>query len=426
MRTWRRCLDAAGVRADTARADFSAAARFLLPRHFEGWGPLWVLAPPESLPHIAAAVALARYTDDLCDSGPAGGRTQRFEEWADHVGTALDTGSSEHRLVRAYLYSADLLNLSRTWIDSYIAGTRADLEFPGFAQEADYQRYVDTVSMPSFMLGIEVVPRLVPEQSFIASVRLLSEGSQRADHLTDVFEDLRDGRLYLPVSDLDRHRVTRADLEQGLGTAGVRALLSATACSARASLVEGERILGEVAPEYRPVFRFVIGVFHKRLDDVETRGVAIIRRPYHDGKVACLRLLARSRRMGASPKALPGYAGLGTPAVRPSRAAGNRGCCVTRVEEKGPLRPGLFRRTAGGVRGWRRKHTTRPISAQLAAWIGCQAGCVERVDVCVRAGSSIETHQLELKSGILGGRPHCRRRACRELAVLAWIFVVCW
>ncbi|WP_330256882.1 squalene/phytoene synthase family protein [Nocardia sp. NBC_00565] len=318
MRTWRRCLDSAGVRGDTARADFSAAARYTLRKHFEGWGPMQVLAPPESLPHIAAAVALARYTDDLCDSGPVEGRTQRFEEWADHVGTALDTGSSEHRLVRAYLHSADLLNLSRTWIDAYIAGTRADLEFPGFAQEADFQRYVDTVSLPSFMLGIEVVPRLVPEQSFISSVRLLSEGSQRADHLTDVFEDLRGGRLYLPVSDLDRHRATRADLEQGLDTAGVRTLLSATAHSARASLVEGERVLGEVAPEYRPVFRFVIGVFHKRLDDVESRGVAIIRRPYHDGKVTGLRLLARSRRMGASTKALPGYAGSDPPAAQPS------------------------------------------------------------------------------------------------------------
>jgi hypothetical protein len=50
-----------------------------------------VLAPPESLPHITAAVALARYTDDLCGSGPAEGRTQRFEEWADRVGMALET-----------------------------------------------------------------------------------------------------------------------------------------------------------------------------------------------------------------------------------------------------------------------------------------------------------------------------------------------
>jgi phytoene synthase len=271
---------------------------------------------------MIAALALARYTDNLCDRGPVGERTQRFEEWAGHVGAALDTGSSGHRLLRAYLHSASLLNLPRTWIDSYVAGTRIDLEFPGFAQEADYQRYIDAVSLPSVMLCMGAVPRLVSEQGFTSSCRLLADGAQRTDSLTDLFEDLREGRLGLPVSDLDRHGVTRTDLRDGRDTPGVRALISATASSARASLVESERILGEVPPDHRPSFRFLIGVFLNRLDDVRTRGAAVIRRPYHDRPVACLRLLVRSRRAGASTKPQPGRAGPDNPAVRPSEAAG--------------------------------------------------------------------------------------------------------
>jgi 15-cis-phytoene synthase len=274
------------------------------------------LFPPQSLPHLAAAAALAGYTDDLCDRGPVGGRTQRFDEWAAHVGTALDTGSSGHRLLRAYLHSAGLLNLSRKWLDSYMAGTRVDLEFPGFAQEADYQRYVDTVSLPSFMFATGAVSRPVPDQRFTSSARFLADAAQRTDFLTDLFEDLRDGRLALPVCDLDRYGVTRVDLWDGLDTPAVRALISATAGSARASLVEGERILGETAPDYRPFFRLLIGMLHKRLDDVGTRGAAVIRRPYHDGLVASLRLTVRCRRIGASTKAHPAHAGLGNPAVR--------------------------------------------------------------------------------------------------------------
>ncbi|MEV5834461.1 squalene/phytoene synthase family protein [Nocardia sp. NPDC052112] len=306
VRSWRRCLDAAGVRDRTARADYSAAAQYFRRRDFSSWVPLRVLIPPESVPHMFAAAALVRYTDDLCDRGPVEGRTQRFEEWAAEVGTALDTGSSKHQMLRPYLHSAGLLNLSCTWIDSYLQGTRIDLDFPGFAHEADYQRYVDTVVLPSFLVAVEVAPGLAPDRKFMPFARLLADGSQRADFLTDVFEDLRDGRLCLPVSDLDRHGVTRADLEQGLDTPGVRALLSATASSARASLVEGERMIGEIPPDYRPFFRFVIGLFHKRLDNVETRGTAIIRRPYHDAVVTAVPLIVRSRRMGASTKALPG------------------------------------------------------------------------------------------------------------------------
>ena len=240
MRSWRRCLDAAGVRGDTVRADYSAAERYLQRSQFAIWGALRIPVPPQRQPHAVTASALARYTDDLCDRGPVGGRTQRFDEWVADVGTALDTGSSGHWLLRAYLHSAGLLNLPRQSIDSYTAGIRADLEFPGFAEEVDYQRYIDTVSLPAFMLVAGAVPRLVPDQFFTSSARLVVDGMQRTDFLTDLFEDLRDGRLALPVCDLERYGATRADLRDGLDTPAVRALISATASSARASLVEGD------------------------------------------------------------------------------------------------------------------------------------------------------------------------------------------
>lgn len=287
-------------------ADYTAAGRYLKRRQFVGWAALRFLVPPEGQPHTLAAAALARYTDDLCDRGPAEGRKQRFDEWTAEVGTALDTGRSGHLLIRAYLHSAaGLRNRSRGWLDAYLAGTRIDLEFPGFADEADYQRYIDAVALPSLMLVTEAVPCLVPDPCFTSSARLVADGMQRTNILTDLFEDLRDGRLALPASDLDRYGVSRADLRDGRDTPSVRALISATASSARAALVEGERILGEVAPGYRPFFRCAIGAAHLRLDDVRRRGVNIIRRPYRDGRVAFARLMIRSRRVGLSPTAHP-------------------------------------------------------------------------------------------------------------------------
>jgi len=316
MRSWRRCLDAAGVRGKAARADFVAASRYLRHQELVAWGALRVLFPPESQPHTVVASALARYTDDLCDRGPVAERPRRFDAWAAQVQTALDAGSSEHPLLRAYVHSAGLLNLSRGWIDVYMAGTRGDLEFAGFAHEADYQRYVDTVTLPSFMLVAGAVLRVVPDDCFISSARFAVDGSQRTDFLTDMFEDLEAGRLFLPVGDLDRYGVTRADLRKGGDTPAVRALISATARSARASLLQGERILGEVAPDYRPFCRFWIGVQHQRLDEIARRGTAIIRRPYRDGPVAGARLLVRSRRAGALTTALPSHSRPRNPAVR--------------------------------------------------------------------------------------------------------------
>ena len=287
------------------RADYSAAVRYLRRRQIAAWAGLRVLVPPERQPHVAAASALARYTDDLCDRGPVEGRKQRFGEWAARVGRALDTGGSDNQLIRAYLHSESVLTLSRQWIGAYLAGTRTDVEFHGFADEADYQRYIDIVALPALMLVTEPVLRLVSDTCFEASARLIADGTQRAEFLTDLFEDLRDGRLALPVCDLEAHGVTRQDLRDGRDTPGVRALIAATASAARASLVQGERIVDEVAPEYRPMLHGLIGVFHKRLDDVSIRGAAITRRPYQDAPVACLRLLVSSRRVGDRRKSSP-------------------------------------------------------------------------------------------------------------------------
>jgi phytoene synthase len=146
------------------------------------------------------------------------------------------------------------------------------------------------------MFATEAVPRLVPDQCFASSARCLVDAAQRTDFLTDVFEDLRGGRLTLPTSDLDLYGVTRADLWDGRDTRAVRALMAATATSARASLAEAERILGEITPDYRPFFRCLIGMLHQRLDDVGTRGAAVLRRPYHDAPVASLRLMVRCSR----------------------------------------------------------------------------------------------------------------------------------
>ena len=347
MRSWRQCLDAAGIRANVVRADYSVASRYLQRREFVARGTLRVLFPPRSQPHAIAAYALGRYTDDLCDHGPVDGRAQRFDEWATQVGTALDTGHSRHPLIRAYLHSAGLLNLSRSWMDAYLAGTRIDVDFAGFACEVNFQHYVDTVTLPSCMFLSGAVARLVPEQRYISSLRLVAEGQQRADFLTDLYEDLREGRLNLPVADLDWYGVTRADLREGLDTPAVRALITATANSARATLIESERILGEIAPDYRAFFRCAIGAAHMRVNAVQTSGAAVIRGPYRDAPVAALQVMVGSRRLGTSTRPLQRPGGSRKRIViSPLVAASTRGHPTGRVRRG----QSWIGRTAGNLR----------------------------------------------------------------------------
>jgi phytoene synthase len=283
------------------------------------WGAVRLLTPPEFQPHALAGATMLAFTDDVCDRGAAGAREKRFEAWAARVQSALDTGVSSHPLLRAYLHSAEVWGLPRSWADSYMAGTRIDLRFPGFADEADYQRYIDTLTWPGLMLSTGLTPHLVSDDEFASSCRLVADGLQRVDFLTDLAEDLRGGRLTLPLSDLDRHGVTRVGLERAQDTPGVRALLAATASAARASLTAAQRVVGGVPGAYRPVVRCLLGLYQHRLDTVMALGVAVLHRPVRDDPLACLRLLVRSRRP-ALPRQNSGCAGPGTPA-RPSSVA---------------------------------------------------------------------------------------------------------
>lgn len=297
MRSWRYCLDAAGVRDSTLRADYTAAERFMRRRETAGWGALRFLTPPEFLPHAVAGAALAYFTDDVCDRGDAEGRARRFEAWATRVRSALDTGTATHPLLRAYLHAARENGLPRDWADAYMAGTRAELTFPEFADEAEYQSYVDTLTWPGAMLSTGMTPHLVSDEDFAASVRQFADGFQRTDLVCDLAEDLSEGRLRLPRSDLDRYGVTRADLESGRDTPGVRALLAATVATARAALDDGTRIVDEVPHEYRPLVRGVIDISHYRLDNACDLGPAITQRSARDNPAVCVRLLVRARRM---------------------------------------------------------------------------------------------------------------------------------
>ncbi|MFC8194959.1 squalene/phytoene synthase family protein [Streptomyces sp. NPDC057298] len=293
MRTWRRSLEAAGVHQGVLRDDYTKVARFMWRREPAGYLAVRLMVPVAHQPHALAGYAFASFTDDICDRGTVLERTRRYDAWDAQVRTALDTGSAGHPLLRAFLHTAAARELPRRWVDSYLDGARIDLDFPGFATEADYQRYVEQLTWPFLMITSGLAHHGGGSAEFAAGCRLFADAAQRTDILTDLSEDLRGGRLYLPVSDLDRYDIAREDLEQGRDLPGVRALIAATAQTARATLREAGVLLEHCPAEHRRLMRFVLDLHHQRLESVTARGASVARRPVRDRPVACLRLLAR-------------------------------------------------------------------------------------------------------------------------------------
>ncbi|MFJ8934529.1 squalene/phytoene synthase family protein [Streptomyces sp. NPDC102365] len=295
MRTWRRSLEAAEVNHGVLRDDYMKVARFMRRREPAGYLAVRLMVPADHQPHVLAGYAFAAYTDDICDRGTVEERTRRYDAWNEQVRTALDSGSAEHPLLRAFLHTAAARELPLRWVDSYLDGARIDLDFPGFATEADYQRYVERLTWPFLMITSGLAHQGGGSAEFADACRLFADAAQRTDILTDLHEDLRGGRLYLPVSDLDRYDITREDLERGRDLPGVRALVAATARTARGTLREAGVLLDHCSDEHRRLMRFILDLHHQRLESVTARGATVTRRPVRDRPVACLRLLARRR-----------------------------------------------------------------------------------------------------------------------------------
>ncbi|MET7695849.1 squalene/phytoene synthase family protein [Streptomyces sp. NPDC005483] len=130
----------------------------------------------------------------------------------------------------------------------YLSTARAELEFAGFTTEDDYQSYVDAYSLPAFMLVAELLgPDGDDEGRYLAACRTFIDRSQRLDFVNDLAEDLREGRLGIPASTLEKFSVTTADLAAGRSSAGLRALLDDQLGLARAALLESRR-LTELVP----------------------------------------------------------------------------------------------------------------------------------------------------------------------------------
>jgi phytoene synthase len=114
-------------------------------------------------------------------------------------------------------------NLPRTPFEELIRGVQMDLgpvRYPTFEALAEYCRRVAS------MVGLICVEifgyRDQRTQSYAVN---LGMALQLTNIIRDVAADLRQGRVYLPVEDLDRFAVTEEDLSRGEVTPPVRALI---------------------------------------------------------------------------------------------------------------------------------------------------------------------------------------------------------
>lgn len=294
--SWDRRLVAAGVLDRGLRADYTTAARVFARRILAHYAAVRLLVAPALHPHVVAAYAFLARTDDLADQGPLQERLPRWDSWAHQVTAGLESGHADDPVLRAFLHTVAVRRLPHHWVHTYLKATTEELHFTGHATEADFQRYVDNLALPALMLIEDLQYEGGGDEVFRSRCRSFAEGLQRLDFLTDLTDDLTEGRLYLPQEDLDRFGVTRADLEQGQDTAGVAELVALTCRRTRKSLTDSRALLDSTAPGFRPLQRALLDLAEHQLSRVEGSGTSVTRQAVGYGIRVPLAVLFRERR----------------------------------------------------------------------------------------------------------------------------------
>lgn len=198
---------APGVMAKAGSENFSVASRLL---------------PAAVRDHLLAIYGYCRLVDDVGDLAP--GDRARALDW---VGAELDAtfaGRASEPTFVALSKSIAALDLPAEPFERLLAANRLDQDKHRYQDFAELLDYCALSANPVGRLVLAVFSAADPV-SIDLSDRICS-GLQVVEHLQDVGEDYRAGRIYLPLEDLVRFGVEESELGANRATPALRRLLA--------------------------------------------------------------------------------------------------------------------------------------------------------------------------------------------------------
>ena len=272
-------LDAAGITGRELRTSYEACRR-LNASHGKTYYLATLLLPAWKRPYVHALYGFARYADEIVDDL---GSTLSDDEkaawllgWGEQFVADVAAGGSEHPISRAVVDTVRRWDIPMAHVQAFLASMRMDLTVTSYATYDDLLAYVHGSAA---VIGLEMVPVLepiVPREVAEPYAADLGVAFQLSNFIRDVGEDLRRGRVYLPMEDLAVFGVDREHLSRGVVDGPVRRLLAFEVARTREiyrSAAQGVRLLH---PSSRPCIETALALYGGILDEVEKADYAVL------------------------------------------------------------------------------------------------------------------------------------------------------
>jgi phytoene synthase len=209
----RRWLDAAGITDPVLRHCYTVCVREL--DSADGGTARWHglrSAPAATRPHAAALLAHGCRADICVDTGPVEDRQRRFTQFVEATWAAFAAGGSHDPVLHATVHTYQTFGMPLSVIEDMFTAMQRDLDFRDFATFDELRQWCTQMTGGPMAVCFRVMGAAT-EPAHELLVREFSVFAQLTDALRDLSEDLDDGRLYLPLEDLDQFKVRAEDIK---------------------------------------------------------------------------------------------------------------------------------------------------------------------------------------------------------------------
>jgi 15-cis-phytoene synthase len=229
----------------------------------------FILLPKEKRAGMSALYAFCREVDDIADEDcvPVSKRRERLNDWRKDVLTACQRGSPQIQVIRELRPFILKHGLRYELFDELLRGVEMDLDVKRYATYGDLEQYCYRVASIVGLLSIEIFGYRDPKCHDYAIS--LGKALQLTNILRDVRNDAERGRIYLPLSELERYGVTENEILQFQYSDRFRNLAQSLARRARSFYLEARDALPAVDRRAMMTAELMGSVYWRLLEKLE-------------------------------------------------------------------------------------------------------------------------------------------------------------
>ncbi len=175
----------------------------------------FVLLPRAKRDAMSALYAFCREVDDVADeeSVPVEQRRVALAKWREDIRRACDGGIPAFSTNKEFKPVIAHYHLPFEYFDELIRGVEMDLDIKRYENFADLEQYCYRVASVVGLLSIEIFG--YSNAACRDYAIYLGKALQLTNILRDVKTDAERGRIYLPLSELARFKVTEQEILRG-------------------------------------------------------------------------------------------------------------------------------------------------------------------------------------------------------------------